>query len=226
MAHEKRTWTISYDFWLCFIPIIGFLTWMIWPFNGCCSQPRSPDYVRKGHLQQISTALEAFYTDRGYYPYLTGGLAGSGDTIYRNSAIKDGACISDGSGASADWLLDLVKGRKVALDPDPQNVVAACGWKGAYGYWPMSVNGKPNQAYALIANVQNPQMANSVRGRSMTPGKLPADFSGTTAPGGIFETVPWESIARAGTGAGTDLDAVYVIVVQGDPAPPIRIQFK
>ena len=182
------------------IAIIGILAATLLPtLTG--GQARARDTARKSSLQQIAAALETFYQDRAYYPYLTGGYDGDKDTIASGAAISlgvnTGACVSNASGASATWLTDIMKGGAVPLDPQPTTTVTMCGLTKAYGYWPMANRGTNNTAFALVANVETYQNANSSSGSAMSGvSALPATYASGTATasgsltGGLFVPNP------------------------------------
>ncbi len=122
---------------------------------------------------EISLSPEAFFQDRAFYPYLTGTTATEGVIFSGATTNFSGACIAkNSSGVSSIWLTDNLKGGVVPLDPTPNTKVKACGISRVFGYWPMENRGSANTAYALIANVETYQQANSANGGNISSGTL------------------------------------------------------
>ena len=191
------------------IAIIGILAATLLPtLTG--GQARARDTARKSSLQQIAAGLETFYQDRAYYPYLSGATGQDTEaTIWSGAGLSTGACLSNSGGLSATWLTDIMKGGVVPLDPQPTTVVTMCGQIKSYGYWPMANRGTNNTAFALVANVETYQNANSASGTTMSGANLPLQYaSGTASSGTNNFFVPNTKVAST----TTDANSVFFLV--------------
>lgn len=89
---------------LVVISIIGILT-VVTAGNFVESQKKSRDSARKANLKALSTALNQYYADKGYFPcsdtgstcinglILTGGEFSSGGVVYMKKVPKDKASV-------------------------------------------------------------------------------------------------------------------------------------
>ena len=117
---------------LIVVIIIGILMAALLPrLKG--AQERARDTARKANISQISTALEMYFNDNGYYP--------------------NGQCVSDLKQA-------LVPQYMSDLPTDPQKGRIAYGTKAGgcegwvYGYAPLYKNGAQSGWSVLLANVE------------------------------------------------------------------------
>jgi len=173
MAQNKRKGFTLVELMIV-IAIIGILAATLLPtLTG--GQARGRDTARKSSLQQISAAMETFYQDRGYYPYLSGATDNEA-SIFSGSSATGAACVANSKeGQTAKWLADNMKGGVTPLDPTPGVKIDMCGIERSFGYWPMENRGSKNSAYALAANVETYQQSNSASGSVMTLANLQAN---------------------------------------------------
>lgn len=109
---------------------------------------RARDAGRINELSSLELALQSYYNDHGSFP------ASSGGTCLNPSSGVGGALISNGYFLTSNF----------PKDPSQQNTTGGkctSSSAGLYYYKSLTHNGISNNAFVLVAGVENPQKANA-----------------------------------------------------------------
>jgi prepilin-type N-terminal cleavage/methylation domain-containing protein len=129
---------------LVVIVIIGILATALIPrIAGAPAKAR--DTARVAALNTVSTALQVYYESNGKFPDNASG------------------CLDKTSGAGKD-LIDAGALQSSTFPTDPtKSSTAACGTAGLYYYKPLTKSGINNNAFVLMADVEDDAKANSLK---------------------------------------------------------------
>lgn len=175
------------------IVILGILMGTILPrLTG--AQSRARDTARIADLNNISQAMEVYFSDEGEYPP----AACAGGTDVNDKCLSE-ECTTTGD--TFQSIRSYMKGDRV-----PQNVgkkTNTLGCIGSYYYTPLMKGGVDQSSYVLASDLETWQMANYDTGASPTTDTF---TSGTAADTYI------DSITKIDSEPTTDQQSIYIVI--------------
>jgi len=148
------------------IVILGILMGTVLPrLTG--AQSRARDTARIADLNNISQALEVYFSDFGKYPDekcsgIAGNYCGGGASADVVNCLDDAASAGAAGDIDPTDTYNVLKGYMKG-DRVPQNVgvkTNTMGCVGSYWYSPLKKGGTPNASYVLASDLETWQMAN------------------------------------------------------------------
>jgi len=177
------------------IVILGILMGTILPrLTG--AQSRARDTARIADLNNISQALEVYFSDNGEYP----AALCTGDSSLGPKCL-DSRC--DTAGDTFHSLKTYMKGDRV-----PQNVgkkTDTLGCEGSYYYTPLYKGGVSQSSYVLASDLETWQMANF---KASTP--TATFFLKSVDAGDYIDDI--KKLTSEPTGAESDRQSIYIVV--------------